>query len=40
MTTEIKVPTLGESLTEGTVVNWLKSIGDAIAVDEPILELY
>ncbi|MGY8999485.1 MAG: 2-oxoglutarate dehydrogenase complex dihydrolipoyllysine-residue succinyltransferase [Rhodospirillales bacterium] len=39
MTTEIKVPTLGESLTEGTVVNWLKSIGDAIAVDEPILEL-
>ena len=39
MATEIKVPTLGESLTEGTVANWLKSIGDAVAIDEPILEL-
>jgi 2-oxoglutarate dehydrogenase E2 component (dihydrolipoamide succinyltransferase) len=39
MATEIKVPTLGESLTEGTVANWLKSVGDAVAVDEPILEL-
>lgn len=39
MATEIKVPTLGESLTEGTVANWLKSVGDTVAVDEPILEL-
>ena len=39
MATEIKVPTLGESLTEGTVANWLKSVGDAVAIDEPILEL-
>ena len=39
MATEIKVPTLGESLTEGTVANWLKSVGDAVATDEPILEL-
>ncbi|MDC0196268.1 2-oxoglutarate dehydrogenase complex dihydrolipoyllysine-residue succinyltransferase [Gammaproteobacteria bacterium] len=39
MATEIKVPTLGESLTEGTVANWLKSIGDSVAIDEPILEL-
>ncbi|MBT4587690.1 MAG: dihydrolipoamide succinyltransferase, partial [Rhodospirillaceae bacterium] len=39
MATEIKVPTLGESLTEGTVATWLKSVGDAVAVDEPILEL-
>jgi 2-oxoglutarate dehydrogenase E2 component (dihydrolipoamide succinyltransferase) len=39
MATEIKVPTLGESLTEGTVANWLKSIGDVVAIDEPILEL-
>jgi 2-oxoglutarate dehydrogenase E2 component (dihydrolipoamide succinyltransferase) len=39
MATEIKVPTLGESLTEGTVANWLKSLGDTVAIDEPILEL-
>ncbi len=39
MATEIKVPTLGESLTEGTVANWLKSEGEAVALDEPILEL-
>ena len=39
MATEIKVPTLGESLTEGTVANWLKSVGDNVALDEPLLEL-
>ena len=39
MATEIKVPTLGESLTEGTVASWLKSEGDDVALDEPILEL-
>lgn len=39
MAIEIKVPTLGESLTEATVATWLKSVGDAVAADEPILEL-
>jgi len=39
MATEIKVPTLGESLTEGTVANWLKSVGDTVSIDEPLLEL-
>ena len=39
MATEIKVPTLGESLTEATVATWLKSVGDAVAADEPLLEL-
>ena len=39
MAAEIIVPTLGESLTEGTVANWLKSVGDTVALDEPILEL-
>jgi 2-oxoglutarate dehydrogenase E2 component (dihydrolipoamide succinyltransferase) len=36
---EIKVPTLGESVTEATVSRWLKKQGDAIAVDDPIVEL-
>ncbi len=39
MATEIKVPTLGESLTEATVATWLKKVGDTVAADEPILEL-
>ncbi len=39
MAIEIKVPTLGESLTEATVATWLKSVGDAVAADEPLLEL-
>jgi len=39
MATEIKVPPLGESLSEATVANWLKSVGDAVAKDEPLLEL-
>src|SRR5690606_27069356 len=37
--TEIRVPTLGESVTEATVGKWFKQEGDAIAVDEPIVEL-
>ena len=37
--TEIRVPTLGESVTEATVAKWFKAEGDAVAVDEPILEL-
>ena len=39
MTIEIKVPALGESVTEATVAKWLKKVGDAINVDEPICEL-
>lgn len=39
MATEIKVPTLGESVTEGTIGEWLKKAGDAVAVDEPIASL-
>jgi 2-oxoglutarate dehydrogenase E2 component (dihydrolipoamide succinyltransferase) len=39
MATEIKVPTLGESVTEATVGKWFKKVGDAIAADEPIVEL-
>ena len=39
MATEITVPTLGESLSEATVATWLKSVGDAVQADEPILEL-
>ena len=37
--TEIRVPGLGESVTEATVGNWLKKAGDAVAVDEPLVEL-
>ena len=39
MATEIKVPALGESVTEATVARWLKKIGEAVAVDEPLVEL-
>src|SRR3954454_13543599 len=39
MATEIRVPTLGESVTEATVGKWFKKAGDAVAVDEPLLEL-
>ncbi|MGB7334629.1 MAG: 2-oxoglutarate dehydrogenase complex dihydrolipoyllysine-residue succinyltransferase [Salaquimonas sp.] len=39
MATEIRVPTLGESVTEATIGKWLKSEGDSIAVDEPLVEL-
>src|SRR5271163_2813773 len=39
MATEIKVPTLGESVTEATVAKWLKAPGDAVAIDEPLVEL-
>ena len=39
MATEIKVPTLGESVTEATVAKWFKAVGDAVAMDEPLLEL-
>ena len=37
--TEVTLPALGESVTEGTVTRWLKEIGEEIAVDEPLLEV-
>src|ERR1700760_4752862 len=37
--TDIRVPTLGESVTEATIGRWLKRAGDAVAVDEPLVEL-
>jgi 2-oxoglutarate dehydrogenase E2 component (dihydrolipoamide succinyltransferase) len=39
MSTEIKVPTLGESVTEATIGEWLKKPGEAVALDEPIASL-
>ena len=39
MATEIRVPTLGESVTEATIGKWFKKAGDPIAVDEPLVEL-
>lgn len=36
---EIRVPTLGESVTEATIGRWFKKTGDAVAVDEPLVEL-
>ena len=37
--TEVLMPALGESVTEGTVTTWLKSVGDAVEADEPLLEV-
>jgi len=39
MTTEIRVPTLGESVSEATIGKWFKKVGDAVKADEPVLEL-
>src|SRR6185437_5411324 len=36
---EIRVPTLGESVTEATIGKWFKKPGDAVSVDEPLVEL-
>ena len=36
---EVKLPALGESVTEGTVTRWLKKIGDSVAIDEPLVEV-
>jgi 2-oxoglutarate dehydrogenase E2 component (dihydrolipoamide succinyltransferase) len=36
---EVTLPQLGESVTEGTVVRWLKQVGDTVEVDEPLLEV-
>ncbi|SIS09610.1 2-oxoglutarate dehydrogenase, E2 component, dihydrolipoamide succinyltransferase [Williamsia sterculiae] len=37
--TDVTMPELGESVTEGTVTNWLKAVGDEVAADEPLLEV-
>lgn len=37
--TEVLLPELGESVTEGTVTSWLKAVGDTVEVDEPLLEI-
>lgn len=39
MSTEIKVPTLGESVTEATVAKWFKAVGDTVRADESLVEL-
>ncbi|MFV0286592.1 MAG: 2-oxoglutarate dehydrogenase, E2 component, dihydrolipoamide succinyltransferase [Demequina sp.] len=39
MSNDVTLPALGESVTEGTVTRWLKSVGDTIEVDEPLLEV-
>ena len=37
--TPVVLPALGESVTEGTVTRWLKSVGDMVSVDEPLVEI-
>ena len=37
--TDIEMPELGESVTEGTITRWLKAVGDTVEVDEPLLEV-
>ncbi|MDE0780778.1 MAG: 2-oxoglutarate dehydrogenase complex dihydrolipoyllysine-residue succinyltransferase [Alphaproteobacteria bacterium] len=39
MATEIKVPEMGESVTEGTIARWFKAVGEAIKADEPLVEI-
>ncbi len=39
MTTEIRVPALGESVTEATIAQWFKKAGEAVSADEPLVEL-
>ncbi|MEH1564105.1 2-oxoglutarate dehydrogenase, E2 component, dihydrolipoamide succinyltransferase [Cutibacterium avidum] len=39
MSTEVTLPALGESVTEGTVSRWLKAVGDTVEADEPLLEV-
>ena len=39
MSTEVTLPALGESVTEGTVTRWLKEVGEEVEVDEPLLEV-
>ncbi len=37
--TEVTMPAMGESVTEGTVSHWLKQVGDSVSVDEPLVEI-
>ncbi|MEX2223414.1 MAG: biotin/lipoyl-containing protein, partial [Candidatus Rokuibacteriota bacterium] len=39
MTAEVRIPQLGESVTEGTIARWLKQDGDVVEAEEPVLEL-
>ena len=39
MSIDIKVPSLGESVTEATIARWYKNVGDSVTIDEPLLEL-
>src|SRR5690625_1367539 len=39
MSENVEMPALGESVTEGTVTQWLKQVGDSVEVDEPLLEV-
>ncbi|MDB9818088.1 2-oxoglutarate dehydrogenase complex dihydrolipoyllysine-residue succinyltransferase [Pelagibacterales bacterium] len=39
MSIDIKVPSLGESVTEATIARWYKNVGDSVAIDEPLLEI-
>src|ERR671927_719348 len=39
MSESVNLPALGESVTEGTITRWLKSVGDSVEVDEPLLEV-
>ena len=39
MSTEVTLPVLGESVTEGTISRWLKAVGETVEVDEPLLEV-
>ena len=38
MSKDIRVPALGESVTEATVAKWFKAVGDAVKADEPMVE--
>ena len=39
MAADIKVPTLGESVTTATIARWIKKAGESVAADEPVVEL-
>src|ERR1700675_5046163 len=39
MSEEVKMPQMGESIAEGTIVKWLKQVGDSIKRDEPLFEI-
>src|ERR1700753_2410054 len=39
MATEVVIPQMGESITEGTLTKWLKQVGDTVQRDEPLFEI-